>query len=130
MPIKKPSTITIYRVALVILAVIILFQWNSNKDVAQQYELFKQGMELKEQERIAIQEERQKRFFSIDSIKSEITTNTIGSDRVDRNIMLLNSRIDNLKLQNESAIKKLGIGNFGSAELIKYYSELPDYQYP
>jgi hypothetical protein len=110
--------------------VIVLFLWNSNKDVVQQHELFKQGMELKEQQRVAIQEERQKRFYSIDSIKSEIITNVNGSDRVDRNIMLLNNKIDNIKLQNESAIKKLGIGNFGSAELIKYYSELPDYQYP
>ena len=125
-----PSTINIYRIALVIAVMLILLQWNCNKDVVQQHQLFKQSMELKEQQRIAIQEERQKRFNSIDSMKSEITTNINGSDRVDRNIMLLNSRIDNLKLQNENAIKKLGIDNFGSAELIQYYGNLPDYHNP
>lgn len=130
MQIKKPSTINIYRIALVIAVMLILLQWNCNKDVVQQHQLFKQSMELKEQQRIAIQEERQKRFNSIDSMKSEITTNINGSDRVDRNIMLLNSRIDNLKLQNENAIKKLGIDNFGSAELIQYYGNLPDYHNP
>lgn len=130
MQIKKPSTINIYRIALVIAVMLILLQWNCNKDVVQQHQLFKQSMELKEQQRIAIQEERQKRFNSIDSMKSEITTNINGSDRVDRNIMLLNSWIDNLKLQNENAIKKLGIDNFGSAELIQYYGNLPDYHNP
>lgn len=128
--IPLPSTINIYRIALVIAVMLILLQWNCNKDVVQQHQLFKQSMELKEQQRIAIQEERQKRFNSIDSMKSEITTNINGSDRVDRNIMLLNSRIDNLKLQNENAIKKLGIDNFGSAELIQYYGNLPDYHNP
>lgn len=124
---KNPSSITWHRIGIGLLICVILFQWNSSKDSDFKHQLYEQKMTAESEKQKAIQAERATQNKVVDEKDSQIAEVLNTSFRMEQSIFVIRNKIDQLKHSTDEKIKSMQIGNYGSADILQYFNNLPDY---